>query len=246
MNCEDDVPALLQQGVQRQASLMRALTRDLGQPLAQVRGTLRLLQQAFARGDVPSNTELIPLLDGLTACTDHVAATVTQLLDLALGEAGERPILVVHPVDLVALVRDAVWVHQATTSQQLLFQPPPDVLRIEADRDRLSRVVALLLANAQAYSPETSEIRIALSRQEDEGRPWAVLTVADHGLGIPATDLPHIFERFYRGANVADTTSGHGVGLSIALQTVEQHGGTIQVDRTERQGTTVTVWLPLD
>jgi signal transduction histidine kinase len=246
MNREDDVPAMLEQGSQRRASLTQALTRDLGQPLAYVRGTLALVQQAFARGDAPSGAELTQLLDGLTACTDHVAATVTQLLDLALGAARERPALVVHPVDLVALVREAVWVQQTTTSQRLRFQPPPDVLCMEADRDRLCRMVALLLANARAYSPETSEIRLALRGQAAEDRPWAVLTVADHGVGIPATDLPHIFERFYRGANVAGTTSGHGLGLSIAQQTVEQHGGRIQVDSREGQGTTVSVWLPLD
>jgi len=68
----------------------------------------------------------------------------------------------------------------------------------------------------------------------------AVLEVEDHGLGVPTTDLPHIFERFHRAGNV-----GTGLGLADVRQIVEQHGGTIAVDSREGAGTTVTVRLPL-
>jgi signal transduction histidine kinase len=75
--------------------------------------------------------------------------------------------------------------------------------------------------------------------------PWAVLTVADHGLGIPAADLPHIFERFQRGRNVAGRVAGSGVGLAGVRHVVEQHGGTVSVESREGGGSTFTVRLPL-
>jgi two-component system phosphate regulon sensor histidine kinase PhoR len=149
-------------------------------------------------------------------------------------------------MDLVALVREAVWVHQQIAPQRIAFQTQEAVLRIEADRDRLSRVVANLIANARAYSPENSEIRINLTEQEDGRRSWAVLTMTDQGIGIPARDLPHIFEQFYRGTNVPATTPGNGMGLCTANRTVEQQGGEIHIDSIEGEGTTVTVRLPMD
>jgi signal transduction histidine kinase len=71
-----------------------------------------------------------------------------------------------------------------------------------------------------------------------------VLTVRDEGLGIPASDLPHVFERFHRGSNV-ERISGTGIGLAGAKDIVEQHGGTISVASSEGHGTTVVVRLPL-
>jgi signal transduction histidine kinase len=67
----------------------------------------------------------------------------------------------------------------------------------------------------------------------------------DQGLGIPEADLPHIFERFYRGRNVMALTAGAGIGLSGVKQIVEQHGGRVEVESVEGQGTTVTVVLPV-
>src|SRR5262249_5930145 len=74
---------------------------------------------------------------------------------------------------------------------------------------------------------------------------WAYLTVRDDGIGIPAGDLPHVFERFRRAENVTGRIAGTGIGLAAARQIVEQHGGTIAVESVEGFGTTVTIWLPL-
>ena len=76
--------------------------------------------------------------------------------------------------------------------------------------------------------------------------PLAVLSIADQGVGIPADDLPHIFERFRRGGNVAGRIAGSGLGLWGSQRIVAQHGGTIAIDSTEGKGTTVTVRLPLE
>ena len=82
-------------------------------------------------------------------------------------------------------------------------------------------------------------------REEAPDGPLAMLSIVDQGVGIPAADLPHIFERFRRGGNVADRIAGSGLGLWGSQRIVAQHGGTIAIDSTEGNGTTVTVRLPL-
>ncbi len=113
------------------------------------------------------------------------------------------------------------------------------------DAARLERVLANLLANAIKYSPTGGPVEVRLRREDTPAGAWAVLEVHDEGLGIPPEDLPHIFERFYRGRNVAATIPGTGLGLFVARQIVAQHGGTITAASTPGQGTTFTVRLPL-
>jgi signal transduction histidine kinase len=114
------------------------------------------------------------------------------------------------------------------------------------DADRLTRVLENLVANAVKYSPAGSAVVVRVDREEAADGPVAVLSITDHGVGIPANDLPHIFERFRRGGNVAGRIAGSGLGLWGSQRIVAQHGGTIAIDSTEGHGTTVTVRLPLN
>jgi signal transduction histidine kinase len=114
----------------------------------------------------------------------------------------------------------------------------------EWDAERLQRVLSNLLSNAIKYSPAGGEVVIRLDVASQDGGSVASVRVTDQGLGISAEDLPHIFERFYRGRNVLSLTAGAGIGLSGVKQIVEQHGGTVEVESAEGQGTTVKVSLP--
>jgi signal transduction histidine kinase len=102
-----------------------------------------------------------------------------------------------------------------------------------------------LLANAIKYSPAGGRIVVTLGQDQRQGEDWAVLTVQDEGVGIPAVDLAHIFERFRRGSNVTGRFAGTGIGLSGARRIVEQHGGTIAVESEQGRGSMFTVSLPL-
>ena len=104
-------------------------------------------------------------------------------------------------------------------------------------------MIANLLSNAIKYSPDGGEVTLAVRR--DAAGDRAVLEVRDRGLGIPAADLPRVFERFRRGSNVVGRIPGTGIGLAGARQVVEQHGGAIAVDSVEGAGTTVTIQLPI-
>jgi signal transduction histidine kinase len=133
---------------------------------------------------------------------------------------------------------------ETTERHQLHVTAPVTELVGDYDLARLERVLANLLSNAIKYSPEGGAIEIFVMEHADEADGWNVVQVRDHGLGIPARDLPHIFARFRRGTNVMRQIGGSGIGLASAQQIVQQHGGTIAVESVEGQGTSVTVRLP--
>jgi signal transduction histidine kinase len=102
-----------------------------------------------------------------------------------------------------------------------------------------------LLGNAIKYSPAGGEVVIQVSREAEGETTWAVLRVRDQGVGIPAADLPHVFERYWRGQNVQGRIVGTGIGLTGARQVVEQQGGRVEVRSQVDVGTMVTVRLPV-
>lgn len=95
------------------------------------------------------------------------------------------------------------------------------------------------------YSADDSEITLSVAREEGPDGPLAVIAVHDHGIGVPADDLPHILERFRRARNVEGQAPGTGIGLASAQQIVAEHGGTISVESQEGRGSIITVRPPL-
>ena len=118
-----------------------------------------------------------------------------------------------------------------------------DQIQINGDRDRLKQVLLNLVGNAIQYTPPGGEVILSMAKIGEQVR----IIVRDSGPGIPAEDLPFIFERFYRAekSRTRSKVSGFGLGLSIAQWIVENHGGTIEVESKEGQGTTFAIWLPL-
>ncbi len=120
-------------------------------------------------------------------------------------------------------------------------QTSGETLIVDADRARLSQVLANLLTNAVKYSPDESPILLRLFREGKNAR----LDVMDQGAGIPPDALPHLFDRFYRAEGAAGRAQGLGLGLFISHRLVRAHGGNIQVKSKLGKGTTFTVLLPL-
>jgi signal transduction histidine kinase len=146
----------------------------------------------------------------------------------------------------VALVHAVVAEQQATTERhQLVITTAEPELVGSWDAVRLERVLGNLLSNAIKFSPRGGEISVSVGREDGAGGTWAVLAVSDRGLGIPADEVPHIFEHFHRAANVAGSIPGSGVGLASVRHILEQHGGSIAVVSHEGEGSTFTVRLPL-
>jgi signal transduction histidine kinase len=149
------------------------------------------------------------------------------------------------PTDLVALARDCVEAQRAANGRAIHLEAEVPTLYATVDAARIARVLGNLLSNALKYSPPERPITVRVAREERDGGSKAVLAVRDEGIGIPAADLPHIFDRFRRARNVVGHIQGTGIGLASARGIVEQHGGTITAESAEGRGSTFTVRLSL-
>lgn len=121
-------------------------------------------------------------------------------------------------------------------------------VRVRGDRTQLLRLAGTLVDNACKYVDESGEVSVSLSSEGNSGKGQAILRVRNTGAVIPAEDLPHVFDRFYRASKArtrGEATSGAGLGLAIAQEIAASHGGSIQVASSEKEGTIFTVRLPL-
>jgi len=170
-------------------------------------------------------------------------------------QAGETVPLRARPTDLTALLRSVLAAHEhLLVGHRLRLQAPGEPLMAGVDASQMRRAAGNLVSNAIKYSPEGGEIVVSLQSEQDAGlraeqnagQSWAVFSVQDQGIGIPAADLPSIFSSFFRGSNVDAEIGGFGLGLAGVHQIVTQHGGQIDVSSEVGVGTTFTVRLPLD
>lgn len=219
------------------------VAHDLRNPVAAVKGHLQMLRRRAARGEVPPAEQLVERLEKIEATLMTLSAQVDELHEATLLQAGRALRLRLLPTDLVALAREGVLRQQiASDACRLSFESAVSSLVGTWDAVRLERVLANLLSNAVKYSPAGGDVLVEVSREAG----WAVLSVADHGLGVPAADLPHIFERYRRARNVGGRIAGSGLGLAGARDIIEQHGGTITLQSEEGRGSTFVVRLPMD
>jgi len=145
-------------------------------------------------------------------------------------------------VDIPALCERLVEEVKSATGERgrVQIRDTTNVRCGRGDEGLLRHILVNLLTNAVKYSPHDKPVELAISADE----PYAVFTIRDQGIGIPAEDLPNLFAPFHRGANVGEVP-GSGLGLVIVKRCVELHGGTIECESTLGVGTTVTVRLPL-
>jgi len=233
----------LQETIRAREAFLASLAHDLKTPLTASMGYAQLMRrEATTAGRSASARRVAEWAAIIEENTARAAGLLDELLDIARLEAGHSLELGRRPTDLVALAERAATAHRRGKERHRITVGAQEPALVGAwDAARLARVLDNLLGNAVKYSPNGGEIAVRLMRDG----PWAVLTVADHGLGIPAEDRSRIFERFQRGRNVAGRVAGSGVGLAGVRHVVEQHGGSIAVESQEGVGSTFTVRLPL-
>jgi PAS domain S-box-containing protein len=179
---------------------------------------------------------------------DHQARLVEDILQISRIDAG-RIEMDPRPTALNELIGAVVDNRQAQAAQQgltLVHHPAKSGPTVLVDSQRIQQALDNLVDNGIRYTPEGGSIALSTGTAEVEGRTWATATVTDTGMGIPADELPHIFERFFRGEKPRTMQlAGPGLGLSVAKEIVELHGGRVTVESEEGVGTTFTILLPL-
>jgi two-component system sensor histidine kinase BaeS len=153
------------------------------------------------------------------------------------------------PTSLNSLIETAITRHAELAHEQnltLIHRPAnPDPTAL-VDSKRLMQVLNNLVSNAIRYTPPEGTVTISTGMMKTEDRLWSTVVVSDTGIGIPEEELPHIFERFYRGEKPrAMQISGTGLGLAIVKEIVELHGGRVTVESEVDEGSSFTIWLPV-
>lgn len=238
--------ARAQEAVQIRNTFLAAASHDLRNPISAIKLHADLLRRhATRQGAIPAESA-VEIAADISVLITRAVAQVDELLDVARLHSGESLTLTVSQVDLVHLAEQAVADFRRQNPGRVLACACPDQpLLGRWDGGRLRRVVDNLLSNAIKYSPAGGEVTVTVEMADQDGGQWASLSVRDQGVGIPASDLPHVFESFHRGRNVEGSIGGAGIGLASARQIVEAHGGRIQAESEEGKGTTVTLMLPM-
>ena len=218
-----------------QQRFLADVSHELRTPLTVIKGNVDLMRR-MKQLDEESLTSI-----------DQEAGRLTRLVGglilLIQAESGKLA-LNLKPVELDTLLLEVFHEMRILAGTNVRLKLADiDQVQVNGDRDRLKQVLLNLVGNAIQYTPQGGEVYMSLAIIGEQVR----IIVRDTGPGIPAEDLPYIFERFYRAekSRTRTRTSGFGLGLSIVQWIVENHGGTIKVESKEGQGTTFAIWLPL-
>ncbi len=221
------------------SSLMGLVAHEIRTPLTAIKAYTETLLDTLANPHTPRERFLGIIND---EC-DRLSRLVTDILDLSRLESGQRPLRLAR-VELENLVREVVESLRplAATRQVQVKVVAAKELVVEADSDLLRRLFVNLASNALKFAPVAGHVTIGVEAQEDD---WMAV-VEDDGPGIPPEDLPHVFERFFRGSRPGDQeVEGTGLGLAIARGIVELHGGRVWAESTPGRGSRFCVSLPM-
>ena len=216
--------------------LIATVAHDLATPLQVLEGTVQ-----FARLKGATERDWSRLLERLATATARATSLVRMLSDAHALETNALG-LAVKPHDLREVAAPIVqMMDRFSEHHPVLLSVPDEPVLVDADAERLQRVLENLVNNAIKYSPEGGAVEVSVARDGQH----AVLCVRDHGIGISPDALPRVFDRSYRAPEATAHAPGLGLGLSIAAQVVAKHQGTISAAPAEGKGTSVVVRLPL-
>jgi len=226
----------LQQTDQQRRDLLADVTHELRTPLTVAQGTL----EGMLDGVYPADEAR---LKSVLEETQILARLVDDLRTLALSESGALQ-LRREPTDLAVLINESAAAFRAQADGKgvsLKVDLDGDLPLLDLDPERMRQVLSNLITNALRYTPAGGTIDV-LGRVVDGKEHQVEIVVRDSGAGIPAEDLPHVFERYYKSRD----SGGMGLGLAIARRLVELHGGTLAAESAPGQGTTMRVRLPVE
>lgn len=224
----------LQVNDRQRRNMLADVSHELRTPLTVIQGNV----EGILDGMYPADEAR---LNSILEETQVLSRLIEDLRTLALAERGGLQ-LQKEPTDLAELIRDTVagfdtQFKEKEISAQLELSP---LAEMDVDPQRVREVLSNLIGNALRYTPGQGVVRVGLAESGSGPEKGALLFVQDNGPGIDATDLPHVFERFYKTSD----SGGMGLGLSIAKYLVEAHGGEIWAESATGHGTRISFTLP--
>jgi len=211
------------------------VAHDLRTPMARLRGSAEAALQTV---DDP-NACREALADAMEE-SERVLTMLKTLMDISEAETGTMK-LELTDVSVPSLVRDVIELYQVMAEEKSisLSHTLPLELAVHADRNRIQQALANLIDNAIKYTPPGGRVEVSAGRENSA----VVLRVRDNGMGIPADEIPRIWDRLYRG-DKSRTEKGLGLGLSLVKAVVHAHGGEVEVASEVERGSTFTIRLP--
>jgi two-component system phosphate regulon sensor histidine kinase PhoR len=213
------------------------ISHELRTPLA----SLRALVETLLEGGLEDQPAARRFLGQMETEVDSLTQMVQELLELTRIESGRVPLQLenIAPGDLLRSAVERLQLQAERAGLEITLDSPDDLPPVLADPQRLEQVLVNLLHNAIKFTPSGGEIRLAAEIRDND----ILFTVADTGVGIPADELPRIFERFYK-TDRARSGRGTGLGLAIARHLVQAHGGQIWGESVEGAGSTFYFRIP--
>jgi len=227
--------------LENQQMLRRRATADIAHELRTPLTVLQIDLESIQDGISPPTPENIAKLKTEVL---HLNRLVENLRMLSLAESGELQ-MDMDPIQLNEIILNSVERFRLKALQkgiQLSVDVPEERISIRGSEQHISQIFINLLSNALSYTDEAGKVDVKLARQGDQ----ALVSIMDTGAGIPADEIPYIFERLYRVAPSQNKEKdGSGLGLSITRSLVELHGGRVRVVSEPGQGSTFTISLPV-
>ncbi len=219
------------------SDFVNSVSHDLRSPLTAILGYVELIARVG-----PVSDQQAEFIRRIVFSVQSITSLIADLLDLGRIEAGfDTQKELTHLATVIKFAVEDAQAQAEIKRQVLSAQIAPGLPNVLANPSRLRQMLANLIGNAIKYTPAGGVIKVSATADTET----IVITIADTGLGIPPTDLPYIFDKFYRASNIRDRHEGTGLGLSIVKSIVENHGGRIWVDSRPEEGTKFTVILPL-
>lgn len=219
------------------SDFVNTVSHDLRTPLTAILGYVELLDRVG-----PVNNQQAEFIRRIQISVNNITALINDLLDLGRIEAGFDSRKEVVPMQIMLRYAiDGLRMRAQEKEQSLILQTDESLPPTIGNPIRLRQMLSNLINNAIKYTPKGGEIHI---HGHAEGGQL-IIEVSDNGPGIPLSDQPYIFDKFYRGSNIGKDIAGTGLGLAIVKSIVENHQGRIWVESTPGEGSTFTVVLPI-
>jgi len=218
---------------------VKMVSHDLKSPLASIQSLLEVLLGGFAG---PVDEKIKEILQRIGKKIEFLHHYTKDLLDLSRIRAEKNLNLKIFNIkEVIDTAAEIAMPKTEGKKIQLNVEIDKQLSDIEADKELITYVFLNLIANAFKYTPSGGKVLVKVSQKNSS----ITVEVKDTGIGIPAQDLPHIFEEFFRASNVAKTTKGTGLGLSLVKYIIEKHGGNILLESEVGKGSSFRFTIPI-